>query len=252
MKGEINMKKALPILAASASLILAVSAAFAAPYKVIDVTDGGSITGKVTFSGDDPAPKIFAITKDPETCGTGNREIDFVKVNNGALNDVVVYLDKVKEGTGFNQDEITGGVNQKGCAFDPFIQVMENDQDFTATNSDPVSHNIHTYEILGRAKKTVFNVSQPDQGAIKKKVKLKRGKAMKIECDQHDFMHGFVFVASNPYYALVGEDGSYTIDNVPAGKYKIKAWHGTLKEQKASVEVTAGGTASVDFEFSAK
>jgi len=246
------MKKITLISAISASLILGTSAALAAPYKVVDVADGATISGKVSFGGDDPAPKIFAITKDLDVCGTGNREIDFVKVNNGALNDVVVYLEKVAEGKAFDANQATGAVNQEGCAFDPFIQIMQNNQACVATNSDTVSHNIHTYEMLGRAKKTVFNISQPDKGEITKTIKLKRGAAMKVECDQHDFMHGFVFVAKNPYYALVAEDGTYSIDGVPTGKYKIKAWHGTLKEQKGSVEVAAGGAASVDFEFKAK
>ena len=135
----------------------------------------------------------------------------------------------------------------------PFMSVMTNDSMFEATNSDPVLHNIHTYEIMGRAKKTVMNVSQPKQGATtKKKVKLKRGAGMKIECDAHDFMHGFVFVAKNPYYAVVAEDGTYTINDIPAGKYKVKAWHGTLGEQKGKAEVTAGGSATVDFTFKGK
>ncbi len=72
---------------------------------------------------------------------------------------------------------------------------------------------------------------------------------MKVECDAHDFMHGFVFVAKNPYYAKVAEDGTFSIDNVPPGKYTIKAWHGTLKDQKSKIEVAAGGTANVDFTF---
>ena len=83
-------------------------------------------------------------------------------------------------------------------------------------------------------------------------LKLKRGTAMKVECDAHDFMHGFVFVAKNPYYAVVGEDGSYTIDNVPPGKYTIKAFHGTLKDQKSKVQVKAGKSMEVNFEFKGK
>ncbi|MDM8545388.1 carboxypeptidase-like regulatory domain-containing protein [Candidatus Venteria ishoeyi] len=246
------MKKTPLILALSLGLTVGTSA-YAAKYQAVEVSGGGSVSGKVTFTGDDPGPKIFAITKDQEVCGKGNREIDYVKVSNGGLSNVVVYLDKVKKGKAFDAAQETGKVDQKGCAFEPFIQVMHNDKGFTAVNSDPVSHNIHTYEMMGRAKKTLFNVSQPDKdSSITKKVKLKRGVAMKIECDQHDFMHGFAFVAKSPYYALVAEDGSYTIDNVPAGKYKIKAWHGTLKDQKGSVEVAAGANSEVNFEFKGK
>jgi len=246
------MKSITLISSLSLALAMSFTTAQAASYTAVEVANGGTISGKVTFTGDDPAPKVFAITKDNDVCGTGNREVDFVKVNNGALNDVVVYLDKVKEGKAFDPAIENGAVNQKGCAFDPFIQIMTNGGEFTATNSDSVSHNIHTYEILGRAKKTVFNISQPDPGDVKKQVKLKRGTAMKVECDQHDFMHGFVFVAKNPYFALVAEDGSYTIEGVPAGKYTIKAWHGTLKEQKGSIEVAADGSVTSDFEFKAK
>lgn len=222
--------------------------AVAAKYQVAEVKDGGSIAGKVTFSGDDAPAKIYSITKNPEVCGTGNREIDYVKVSNGALHDVVVFLDKVTSGKAFSDGK--GNLDQKGCEFLPFLQVMHNEQELEVLNSDPVSHNIHTYELIGKAKRTVINISQPKQGSvIKKKIKLRKGVGMKIECDQHDFMHGFVFVARNPYYAMVGEDGSFDIKDVPPGKYKIKAWHGTLGEQKADVTVEGGKAAAVNFDF---
>ena len=131
-------------------------------------------------------------------CGTGTREIDYVRVKDGALNDVVVYLDKIQVGKPFPPELDKAKVNQKGCKFMPFLQVMRNGSDLDAINADPVLHNIHTYELMGRAKKTVFNVSQPNPGTVTKVVKLKRGDAMKVECDAHDFMHGFVFVAKTP------------------------------------------------------
>jgi len=238
------------ILASALICSTLASQAFAAKYKVIDVIDGGSISGTVNFKGDDPEPTIYAITKDNDTCGNGNRFIDYVKVNNGKLNDVVVYLDKVKKGKDFVAEEANIGLDQKGCEFSPYISVMHNKAKLSATNSDPVLHNLHTYEIIGRAKKTVLNVSQPDQGnTYTSSIKLKRGVAMKVECDAHDFMHGFVFVAKNPYYAMVDANGNYKIENIPAGKYKIKAFHGALKNQKGKVTVSKGANATVDFTF---
>ena len=246
------MKKITPLLALSAVALLPFNAQ-AASYKEAAVTDGGTISGKVSFSGKDLAPKIYKITKDNDVCGEGNREIDYVKVNNGVLNDVVVYLEKVKQGKPFPADVGDIKVEQKGCEFSPFLQVMKNGNKLAAENKDPVLHNIHTYELIrGDAKgpkKTGFNVSQPDMGTVTKTVKNKRGAALKIECDAHDFMHSFVFVANNPYYAVVDADGNFSIDNVPAGKYTIKAWHGMLKNQKGKVEVSANSSATVDFTF---
>ncbi len=91
------MKTATHFLPLFLSLALPLTA-HAAAYQVTTVKDGSSISGKVTFSGKDPAPRIYNITKDNEVCGTGNREVDFVKVSKGGLSDVVVYLDKVKTG----------------------------------------------------------------------------------------------------------------------------------------------------------
>lgn len=237
------------------SLILAITGSqyvMAAKYKVIEVTDGGSISGKVSFSGEAPAPVTYKIAKDNDVCGSGNRSIDYVRVNDGALADVIVYLDKVKQGKAFDDSQKEAKILQQGCEFKPFIQVMQNNNNAAIINEDPVLHNIHTYEIIGKAKKTAMNISQPDKGTINKKVKLKRGVAMKVECDAHEFMHGFVFVAKNPYYARVAEDGTYIIDNIPAGKYKVMAFHGTLGTQKGKATVAAGAIQNVDFGFKKK
>lgn len=222
-------------------------AASAASYEVLQVQNGGTLSGKVVFSGADPAPQFFAIDKNTDVCGN-SQEIDYVKVNNGVLTDVVVYLDKVPSGKAFSDEETE--IDQNGCKFLPFLSVMVNGQDLKVYNSDAVAHNVHTFELIGTSKRTAFNVNQPDQGSVlTKKVKLRRGNAMKLECDQHAFMHGFIFVAKNPYYAVVAEDGSYTIDNIPPGSYTVRAWHATLVDQQAMVEITSSGTAVHNFEF---
>ncbi|MBA1333557.1 hypothetical protein QQ73_21825, partial [Candidatus Endoriftia persephone str. Guaymas] len=74
-----------------------------------------------------------------------------------------------------------------------------------------IDHNVHTYELIrGDAKgpkKTISNISQPEPNTVTSTIKMKKGPAMKVECDAHDFMHGFVFVAKNPYFAKVKADG---------------------------------------------
>ena len=219
----------------------------AAAYKEVEVSNGGSISGTVAFAGKDTPAKVYKITKDNAVCGTGSREVDYIRVVDGKLMDSVVYLEKVKEGKPFPANLSEEIIDQKACEFLPFLQVMRNNTKISSINQDPILHNVHTYEIIGRTKKTVFNVSQPEPSTVSKTVKLRRGMGMKVECDAHDFMHSFVFVARNPYFARVAEDGSYTIDNVPPGNYTIKVWHGTLQGEKAKVEIAAGASTSVDF-----
>jgi hypothetical protein len=64
-------------------------------------------------------------------------------------------------------------------------------------------------------------------------------------CDAHVFMRGFVFVAHNPYFAVVDSDGEFFIEDVPLGTYVVKAWHGTLGEKKAAASIQPNGVVEI-------
>ena len=61
----------------------------------------------------------------------------------------------------------------------------------------------------------------------------------------------FVGVMSHPYFAVSSATGQFRIAHVPAGSYTIKAWHEQFGERTQSVAVKPGGTARVDFTYSA-
>ena len=75
---------------------------------------------------------------------------------------------------------------------------------------------------------------------------------MKLECDQHNYMVTWLYPVKNPYYAIVGPMGTYSIDKVPPGKYKILAWHPILGTQEKEINVGTTGKLTVNFEFSEK
>ncbi|MBT3347775.1 MAG: hypothetical protein HOM84_00165 [Thiotrichales bacterium] len=254
MKTPTNLLKTISAIALTAAALSPLNSI--AAYKVVDVTNGGTITGTVTLKKAAPksAHKVYDIKKDNSVCGSDQRIIDYVKTNGKALLNTIVYLTKVKSGKAWGETPADITLDQKGCEFTPFLSIMQNGGKLTAINSDPVLHNLHTYELFTGSikgpKKTVANVSQPDQGSkVTKTVKLKKGFAMKVECDAHDFMHGFVFVAKSPYYAVVDADGKYTIDNIPAGKYKVKAFNGFLKPGKGKATIKGGDTVTVDIQM---
>jgi len=233
------------------AMIGLVAPANAAKYKEMDVTDGGAISGKVAAGSAKAETKSYTISKDPQICGEGTRDVPFVRVNGDAVLDAVVYLDKVKEGKAFPDELKTLKINQEKCTFMPFLSVMANGGTLNATNSDETLHNIHTYEQINKARRTVLNVSQPKKGdELSKKIKMRKGVGMKVECDAHDFMHAFVFVAKNPYYAVVDDNGNFKIGDIPPGKYKVNVWHGQLGIVKGGeVEVTASGDTKIDLSF---
>jgi hypothetical protein len=68
----------------------------------------------------------------------------------------------------------------------------------------------------------------------------------------HPYMQGHGLAVENPYYAITGLEGTFTIPDLPAGTYRIKAWHPILGEQVQDLTVAANGTASVAFQYKAK
>ena len=245
------MKKIINGMICVAAIVSFSAMAEAAKYKEVDVKDGGSLSGKVAAGSTAAKTKSYTISKDPQICGEGNRDVQIVEIKDGVVKNSVVYLHKVKEGKAFPKELMKVSLDQKKCAFEPAFSVMANKGELTAVNSDGTLHNIHTYELIGKARRTLMNVSQPSKGdTVTKKVKMRKGTGMKIECDAHDFMHAYMFVASSPYFSVVNEKGEFKIDNVPAGEYDVRLWHGFLGETKVGkIKITAGGDTKKDLSF---
>jgi hypothetical protein len=62
-------------------------------------------------------------------------------------------------------------------------------------------------------------------------------------------MKAWVGIFDHPFFAVSGDDGSFTISGLPAGTYEIEAWHEKLGKQTQKVTVKAGETKTVTFTF---
>ncbi len=220
-------------------------------YRVEQVHHGARLQGSVTFKGAVPAPKVILISKDNNTCGTGNRQIQWVDLGDRrGLRNVAVYIASMDHGKAWNINPDGYLLDQKSCHFTPNFLAIPKGEKLRILNSDPMMHNIHMYEIVGRIRKTLFNKGQPERGTeFIKAINTRRGNTIKVECDAHNFMHAWIFVPENPYFDLVDAVGRFEMDSIPAGNYQVKAWHPTLGEQTAEVTLRADQELTLNFEF---
>lgn len=210
------------------------------------------MSGKVTFSGEIPRPNRLLITRDMEVCGEGyrkRREIDVT--DEGGLRNVVIVIDGIAKGKAWPQLREGYVVDQVNCYFDPFVQVMRRGADLNIVNSDPVLHNIHGSELIGKTWRTLFNFGQPpEKGTITQPLRPRRGRQIRLECDAHDFMLGWIYAVDNPYAVVVDSTGHFTIDDIPPGKYTIKAWHPRLGLHEQVIVLSGNQTGEITFQFS--
>ena len=248
-------------------------------YDVIEVKDGGTVSGVVKFAGEIPAPEQLNIDKDPEVCGHEPRFSENLTVDKStkAVANAVVYIQKIDKGKKFptpSETEAMKGIppgcgaeehahehahgeekqeytlNQKSCAFIPHVQVIPAGSAVELRNGDPLMHNLHSYSM----KNSAWNESIPGDGKpIHKEFPFRE--AVKVGCDVHKWMSAWIVLQDNPYYYLTGEDGTFKIADIPPGAYKLAVWHEdfkkeTLKAQTKDVNIETGKEATVNFELS--
>ena len=72
---------------------------------------------------------------------------------------------------------------------------------------------------------------------------------MPVKCNVHPWMRTYIGVVSHPFFAVSGDDGSFTIKGLPPGEYTLEAIHEKLGTQEIKVKVGAKETGKADFTF---
>ena len=235
------MKKRLitNVLIVALAAVLACSSAVLA-YEAGTVDNGGSITGKVVFKGGSVPMRTVVPTKNKDVCGSMRQEpLVEVGKDDGVVNAVAILKD-VTMGKAWGEPAGEYKIDNDKCIFHPHVQIVPVGSDFVIHNSDPFLHNTHSFY----GDKTAFNVALPFPGAQVKR-KLDKPGVVRVDCDVHGWMQGWVYVADNPYFMLSGEDGSFTINEIPAGEYTLLVWQEHSGEMEKQVTVKAGETVDV-------
>jgi hypothetical protein len=211
-------------------------------YQEIHVSGGGTVKGKVVYNGRVPT-RMIVPTKDIEVCGQPREEPEVRLGPDRGVQDGIVYLEGVAQGKAWPAAAKAPTLDNKACIFQPHVQAIPAGK-LSVLNSDPMLHNTHGF--YGR--RSAFNIALPNQGQ-RIDVDLPRTGQVRIECDAHGWMRGWVYVVDNPYYALTGADGMFTISDVPPGNYTLVANQSYTGPVKAAVTVKRGETVEVPVEL---
>jgi plastocyanin len=142
------------------------------------------------------------------------------------LTDVVVSLDGVR----VKARPEKASVVMKGKTFIPHVVAVPVGGTVEFPNEDPIFHN--AFSVSGANRFDLALYKRPKTGAQT----FEHPGVVKVYCNIHPQMSAVVVVVDNPYFTKVQPDGTFTVENVPAGRHRLKAWHERAGE--ATVEVT--------------
>ncbi len=216
-------KIATSLLLGLLGLTFALGAAAQSNYQVVSLTQAGTITGTVKWSGPLPHRAAFLIDKDPQICDpdsqkTRDLERLIVGPQNGVAN-TVVFLKDISRGKPLEIPEARRSLDQKRCRYEPHILLVPENGPLQLKSSDAVLHTVHmdgaaTYNLPFPFTDRTITRNMPTAGLVN------------VRCNGgHSWMNAEILVVSHPYYAVTDESGKFELTDVPPGTYEIVAWH---------------------------
>lgn len=217
----------------------------------------GTLSGTVCLKGAPPAIPLVHPELDFEVCGSGMRAAQsLVLGTNQSVRDVVVYLGNVTCSDRNPTPAARAAVlNQRNCEFVPRIQIARAGAALVIRNSDPVLHVVHVEAAKGtNAPTTLLDVATPYAGYEKRftLANFREPTLLRATCGNgHVWMSAFIAVMPHPWAALTGDNGEFTLGRLPAGNYRLYAWHEVLGTLARDVQVTTNRATTVELEFTA-
>lgn len=215
--------------------------------KLPDPATTGTIQGKAVFKGAAPANLKLPVGGSSECSAlhSGPAFDEKVLVKDGRLQNVFVHVKEGVEAFTFDWPRTPVTMTNRKCTYQPRVIGVQVHQPIRFGNDDPTLHNIH-----GFTSRSEFNFSLFSQGATSDR-KVRAPEIMvRVKCDVHPWMIGYVGVVPHPFFQVTGPDGAFELKGLPPGEHLIEAWHEKYGTQTRKVRLDPKGTLEVEFSFS--
>jgi hypothetical protein len=212
-----------------------------------DEANGATVTGKVAFDGTAPTMKSLDMSATPYCekahAGTPVKSQEVVVNGNGTLKNAFVWIKSGVPDKNWAVPTTPVTLNQHGCMYEPHVVGVMTGQNLDVKTSDQTNHNIHPMP-TGNPE---WNETQPPGSEDKMKTFARQEVMVPVKCNIHPWMRAYIGVVSHPFYAVTGDDGTYTIKGLPPGTYTIQVWHEKYGTQDQQITVGAKESKTQDF-----
>jgi len=157
------------------------------------------------------------------------------------LSEAVVWI----EGVRVRPKPVEAVIRMKGKAFVPHVVAIPVGGSVSFPNEDPIFHN--AFSVSGENRFDLDLYKKPNSKAWT----FQHPGVVKVYCNIHPQMSAIVVVLDNPFFTLASRDGSFSIEGVPAGRYRITAWQERAEETSAEIVVPAEGQATANLTLDA-
>jgi hypothetical protein len=134
---------------------------------------------------------------------------------------------------------VTEALNQHGSRFEPDLIVVPIGSTVQFPNLDAIFHNVFSL-----SKAQAFDLGYYPQGQSRT-VKFNNPGVVQVYCHIHANMYAAIVVTASPWFQKPSPDGSFSFSNVPAGRYRLTAWHKIAGLYKVEIDVPETGSAGV-------
>jgi hypothetical protein len=211
-----------------------------------DEANGGTVTGKVAFDGAKPTAKNIDMSANPVCMRAhpGANPSEEVVVNpNNTLKYTFVWVKSGLPDKNWQVPTNAVELDQQGCLYKPHVIGVMTGQPINIKNGDPTNHNIHPLPQVNQE----WNESQPPGSADKQQSFPRQEVLIPVKCNIHPWMRAYIGVVSHPFFAVTGDDGTYTLKGLPPGTYTVEIVHEKYGKQEQQVTVGAKETKTADF-----
>jgi plastocyanin len=207
---------------------------------------GGTIKGTVVLKGTAPEVKKLAVTIDQYVCGKEKNPEELVLSPQAGIRNAVVWLDKPPTVATAEALPSTISMDQRECMFTPRVVLVPAGGKVDFLNSDRLLHNLHSTPSANAP----FNRTQPKGRTIT--ISFSHPEIIRVTCDLHSWMRGWVVVADHPFYAMTNGAGEFELRGLPPGRYTLKAWQERLGTISRDVAVGDQDPTPVTLEMPAR